>query len=305
LALFGRRDPAPDDIALAVATISRALLAEHGFETTIDLANETVGPQLIGADQWVYPLHNLILNCRIEPQKKWRAISEAHLLRILSSRANQPVKELDREMLLRQIRTRLLADIDDGHLDLSYARPFATGLVVGLCVDYPDTVTTISRPTLEELAVTADELFGIGQKNTNAEQIDEHNRMASGVWMIGGGSLFTASKIIDLDGLIRAKVGPAPDGIVFATPHRELILYVKPEGADFLKAVQSLLGTVDRFAHDPEAYLPGGLLSPLIYYSCDGVVEPVGGRSGESNTLQIDATGRFGLVLEKWSNARG
>jgi len=142
-----------------------------------------------------------------------------------------------------------------------------------------------------------------GQANTNVEPIDEHTEIAPGVWWLGGGSLFIASKIVDLDTLARTTIGPAPDGIVFATPHRGLILYAKPRGPNFLITVQTLLGVVDTMARDPDAVLPGGLMSPTIYYLKDGIADVVGGRTASHDELHINASGRFGDLIERLASA--
>jgi hypothetical protein len=301
IALFGRKDQAQQDVPLAVATIARQLLTERGFETTIDLAKDPLDPHLMGADGWVYPLYNLILSCKEEPPRKWRAVVANHLTRILSSRANQPADELDAEMLRRQVRTRLLSAVKDDRVDLSYARPFAPGLIVALCIDYPETVRTIGSSTVSKLSLTPEDAFRAGQENTNAEPIDEKSEIAPGVWALGGASLFIASKVADLDALIQTSIGPAPDGIVFAIPHRSMVVYAKPEGPGFARAVETLLTAVDKMARDPNAALPGGLLSGAIYYSHDGTVDLIGGRAKDSGELQIDSFGRFGEVLEKWA----
>ena len=303
IALFGRKNPAHQDVPLAVAKIARQLLAEQGFETTIDLAKDPLDPHLMGADGWVYSLHNLILSCREEPQRKWRAIVADHQSRILISRANQPAEELDAEMLRRQVRTRLLSDVEDDRLDLSYARPFAPGLIVAICIDYPETVRTIDSSTISKLSLTPDEVFRAGQENTNAEPIDERTEIAPGVWALSGTSLFVASKVVDLDTLIQTSIGPAPDGIVFATPHRGMLMYVKPEGPEFAVAVQTLLIAADNMARNSNASLPGGLLSPAIYYANEGIVDVIGGRATDNDALHINASGRFGELLGKWANS--
>ncbi|GGK84089.1 hypothetical protein GCM10007382_00040 [Salinibacterium xinjiangense] len=303
IALFGRKNPAQEDVPSAIARIARQHLAELGFETTIDLVKEPLNPHLMAADGLVFPLYNLIGSCRDQPQRKWRVIVANHLAKILSSRANQPPEQLDAGMLRRQVRTRLLSAGEDGQIDLSYARPFAPGLVIALCIDYPEAVETINSSTISKLSLTPDEAFRAGQENTNAEPIDERTEIAPGVWALAGASLFVASKVIDLDALIHTSIGPAPDGIVFATPHRGLLVYVKPEGPDFAEAVQTLLIAVDNMARDSNASLPGGLLSPAVYYINEGTVDVIGGRATDNDQLHISASGRFGELLEKWASS--
>jgi hypothetical protein len=56
-------------------------------------------------------------------------------------------------------------------------------------------------------------------------------------------------------------------------------------------------------ARDSNASLPGGLLSPAIYYANGGKVDAIGGRAMDNDELHINASGRFGELLEKWANS--
>jgi hypothetical protein len=116
---------------------------------------------------------------------------------------------------------------------------------------------------------------------------------------VGGESLFIASKAAGFDVVLDRFSGPAPLGVVFAVPHRSLLIYLVPTRPDHLGSIGRMMHVVDQIARDADTTMPGGLLSAdLFYRSADGEVERIGGRQPESNELAIDATGRFSAVLE-------
>ena len=99
----------------------------------------------------------------------------------------------DPDELRQRVRTRIIpADLAaDPHL--SYARPFPGGLALALCLDFPNTVTTVTNEHLDKYPLSLDELYHWGQINTDNEAIDEHT--ACGPFTgIAGESLFIASK---------------------------------------------------------------------------------------------------------------
>lgn len=113
----------------------------------------------------------------------------------------------DPDELRQRVRTRIIpADLAaDPHL--SYARPFPGGLALALCLDFPNTVTTVTNEHIDKYPLSLDELYHWGQINTDNEAIDEHT--ACGPFTgIAGESLFIASKAAHI----------APPGL--DAPHR-------------------------------------------------------------------------------------
>ncbi|WP_261974850.1 metal ABC transporter permease, partial [Curtobacterium sp. B18] len=124
-----------------------------------------------------------------------------HFDRMIQAYSEPAVEDLSADELRQRIRLRILSEhsgVASDPTDLDYARPFAPGLVLGLCVDYPTMVSTLSGPTLLRLPLGTDELFALGQLNTDDEPVDEHAEIAPGVFLVEGESLFVASKAVNL-----------------------------------------------------------------------------------------------------------
>jgi hypothetical protein len=159
-------------------------------------------------------------------------------------------------------------------------------------------VTTIGASAVSELALPVDEVYAYGQRNTDAEPIAEQGEITAGVRYVTGGSLFTASKAANLGALVPSVFGPAPRGLLFGVPNRELIAYTVPDGPESIPAINALVGFVDGFTHDPARVHPGGVLSGDVYFwSPDGGVERVGGRQPDGESLYLDASGPLGAII--------
>ncbi|MGD8169996.1 hypothetical protein ACEXOS_022510 [Herbiconiux sp. P16] len=298
MGLFGKkREP----LEVAVPALARAAFAERGMETTIEFGLTPDDTMLVGADKRVYPLFNLLVICRPEPERRWKALVERHAAAMLAAENDAPAEQLGADLLRARLRTRLVRHFDDDPfpIDVAYARPFAPGLVLALCIDNPEAVATLNSSTVAELAIGLDEAYRVGQANTDGEPIAEHSELGGDIWLVGGESLFIASKAAGFDVVLDRFSGPAPLGVVFAVPQRSLLVYLVPSRPDHVGSIGRMMHVVDRIARDAETTMPGGLLSAdLFYRSADGEVERIGGRQPDSQNLAIDATGRFGAVLE-------
>lgn len=294
---FGRKKP--EGTAPTLVVLAQRALAERGMETTVEGPAGDLGEaRLIATDGRVFLLENLASQVRGETPAVQADIVADHFDRMIQAYSEPPVEELGPDELRERIRLRVLAD--DGAApsdptDLSYARPFAPGLVLGLCVDYPTMVTTISARSLERLSLGVDELFAIGQLNTDSEPVDEHAELAPGVFVVEGESLFVASKAVNLP----AVFGAAPFGTVFAVPHRHLLLAVPLRDADSIGAVQALAGMLVQVLTNTERGLPGGPLSPLLFFSRNGQVSAVSGFDDETGAMRIEVDERFQRALEE------
>ena len=294
---FGRRKP--DEVAPSLVVLAQRALAERGMETTVEGPAGDLGEaRLIATDGRVFLLENLASLVRGETPAVQSDIVAEHFDRMIQAYSEPPVEDLDPDELRERIRLRVLADdaaVPSDPTDLSYARPFAPGLVLGLCVDYPTMVTTISTPSLARLSLGVDELFAIGQLNTDSEPVDEHTELAPGVFVVEGESLFVASKAVNLP----AVFGSAPYGTVFAIPHRHLLLAAPLRGADGIAAVQTLAGMLMQVLTNTERGLPGGPLSPLLFFSRNGRVSAVSGFDEQTGAMRIEVDERFQQALEE------
>ena len=130
----------------------------------------------------------------------------------------------DPDELRQRVRTRIIpADLAaDPHL--SYARPFPGGLALALCLDFPNTVTTVTNEHLDKYPLSLDELYHWGQINTDNEAIDEHT-VCGPFTGIAGESLFIASKAAHIASLVSTLRIDAPHGLLFAIPDRSVLFY--------------------------------------------------------------------------------
>ena len=122
------------------------------------------------------------------------------------------------------MRTRILTPDLAADPHFSYARPFPGGLALGLCLDFPNTVTTVTDQHLEKYPIGLDELYHYGQINTDGEPIDEQGPCGPFTG-IGGESLFIASKAAHVANLVSTLRIDAPHGLFFAIPERSILLY--------------------------------------------------------------------------------
>lgn len=284
-----------DGNAPSLVELAHRTLAELGVETRIDGDADDLGSvRLVAASGQVYLLGNLAEQVRDERPRRRDAIVAAHFDRMLRAEREPDAEDLGADALRDRIRLRLMVESVAGEMpDLSYARPFAPGLVLGLCVDNPTTVVTLSASTIPKLALGVDELFAIGQLRTGDEPIDAHTEMAPGMHVVEGDSLFTASKAANMPDLF----GPVPHGIVFAVPNRHLLLAVPIVGPESIAAIRTMAGA---FVHMLEHVThPGGVLSPHLLFSHSGEVSVVSDFDGDGGALRLLMDERLRAALEE------
>ncbi|MFT4088180.1 MAG: hypothetical protein QM658_13725 [Gordonia sp. (in: high G+C Gram-positive bacteria)] len=166
-----------------------------------------------------------------------------------------------------------------------------------LCVDFPETVSYLSddhaarQPDL-------DELFRIGQSHTDAEPIDDVQRVDDGVTAVIGDSVFTASKILDMPSLLaKLEVDDAPHGVVFGVPERSVILVHMVRDISSLTAIGQLAG-IAAHLYGQAAYS----VSPNIYHwhtseTAGTTVTGIGGLDAAEGSINIRPTPELLEVL--------
>lgn len=295
---FGRRKP--EGSAPTLIVLAQQALAERGMETTVEvLPGEHA--RLVGTDGRVFLLENLASQVHGEPPAVRADLVADHFDRMIQAYSEPAPEELDADELRTRIRTRILSEhsgTPSDPADLSYARQFAPGLILGLCVDYPTMVSTLSASSLPRLALGIDELFAVGQLNTDDEPVDGLAEIAPGVFVVEGESLFVASKAVNLPALF----GAAPFGTVFAIPHRHLLLAAPIRDADSIQAVQTLAGMLLQVLTSTDRALPGGQLSPLLFFSRNGEVSAVSGFDEDTGAMRIEIDERFQTALDQAAN---
>jgi len=180
---------------------------------------------------------------------------------------------LDEAETRARIRTRLIPDDPDVPTPCTYARPFAPGIRCVLALDFELAVQTVTDATLADLPLPLDELYRIGQANTDAEPIDDTGTVSEHVSALGGRSPFVASKAGNLAALVPDVIGEAPCGLLFAVPDRHLLLYTVLASAAEDQMVQFVAFTQTVDALDDDAF---ETISPAAYYwAPDGTIERV------------------------------
>jgi len=192
----------------------------------------------------------------------------------------------DPDELRQRVRTRIIPANLAANPHLSYARPFPGGLALALCLDFPNTVTTVSNGHLEKYPLSLDELYHWGQINTDNEAIDEHTTCGPFTG-IAGESLFIASKAAHIASLVSTLHIDAPHGLLFAIPDRSVLLYAP---ADPTSPTHQFVSLVDYLRIDILQRLhtmPARILSKdLFYCSPDGTFGAIT-RSGHPDVQEL------------------
>ncbi len=150
----------------------------------------------------------------------------------------------------------------------------------------------VTDANVHTLALDLDELYALGQLNTDREPIDVRFEPAPGIHAILGDSLFTASKAANLP----AVIGSAPFGTLFTVPHRPMLIMLPISGPETVPAVQQLLSmTMQTLRSGPQ---PGGVLSPDVHFSRNGQVSRVSSID-ESGSVSINVDARLQQALEE------
>ena len=192
----------------------------------------------------------------------------------------------DPDELRQRVRTRVIpADLaTDPHL--SYARPFPGGLALALCLDFPNTVTTVTNEHIDKYPLSLDELYHWGQINTDNEAIDEHTTCGPFTG-IAGESLFIASKAAHIASLVSTLHIDAPHGLLFAIPDRSVLFYAPADPTSpthqFVSLVDYLRIDILQRLHTMPAHI---LSKDLFYCSPDGTFGAIT-RSGHPDVQEL------------------
>ena len=198
--------------------------------------------------------------------------------------ADQTITDADE--LRQRVRTRIIPANLAANPHLSYARPFPGGLALALCLDFPNTVTTVGNGHLEKYPIGLDELYHYGQINTDNEPIDEHGPCGPFTG-IAGQSLFIASKAAHIASLVSTLHIDAPHGLLFAIPDRSVLLYAPADPTSpthqFVSLVDYLRIDILQRLHTMPAHI---LSKDLFYCSPDGTFGTIT-RSGHPDVQEL------------------
>lgn len=250
----------------------------------------------LGAEFW---LTNLIEGALSEPESEWQRHVDHWLTTAKELIARGPDPTYTEDEVRAGIRTRLYAGDHDPE-KFAYARPFADGLVLGLALDFPTSVAVVTTKTLQDLPLDLDELFELGQANTDQEAIDEvFDVEAPGCRGLVGESHFVASRAANLPTLYTDFIGKAAHGVAFGVPNRHTLLY-KVIDKDNWTDVVGIIELVSDLTRGQGSHNPGGVLSPYVYYwAPDRSVELLGGRLTEVDG-EMTLTVRPGVAFNRF-----
>lgn len=202
------------------------------------------------------------------------------------SRNDPTTDTLTAEQLRQQVRTRLIPANSggDGRPNMPtfrYARPFSDGLILALCMDFPQSVQYVTDANLDHMALGLDELYAFGQLNTDAELIDDTFEPAPGLHVVTGRSLFIASKAANLP----AVFGAAPFGTLFSVPYRGMLAALPVVGVKTMVSANALVGLTAQVLGS--SAVPGGPLSSEVYFSRNGHVTRVSRPTAEGGVAMF------------------
>jgi hypothetical protein len=287
MALFGRRPDARDDLQHLIELTAQRF-AEGGLPVVVMEGREGVDTVLLTAEGAQYPVFNLFqrVSGLKRDSKEYRAVIHQHVDGLVFAQAN-PAGELDDAEFVANSRVRLAPASLGEMIPVSYARPFAPGVIVALCIDRPTTVDYVNDDLLAERNLDLEALYNRALKNVMAEPIDSVEEIKPGLFVVEGDSFFTASKVVGMSSLLGSVLPEAPNGIIFGVPHRHLIVAHPLVGVNSVQVIGDVAMVTAMQANEES---PGGPLSPEIYFWHEGVVEPAGspGPDGEIRVIPGD-----------------
>lgn len=215
---------------------------------------------MVGEEGWLN-LENLADELLSQAQEDWKSTVERWADFAIRSSTSTPIASMDAVEFRARVRSRVLPD--EGRYE--YGRPIAEGLILVLCLDFPDSVATISDKDIDTLPIPVDEAFEVGRRNTALEPIDEVWEQDD-VWFAVGDSMFIASKMADVPSLIQQLELDAADGLLLAVPGRSVLMYKIPTRESGVTDLISMAMAVDMMTAGPDAPDLDGMVSDQVWY---------------------------------------
>jgi len=266
--------------------------AQRGRPVALVEGTSGIDAELVTADGYTYPLHNLITMVMAGRLDDVRQRVVAHVDGLMDAAAAPSTEQLSDADWFNLVRVRLMPNDAAATVSADYARHVTEDFSVMLCIDYPTHVSFVSGGTLGDRE--PDALASVGLASVMDEPIDRVVELEQGVWLVEGQSPYTATKVLGMQHLVGSVLPAAPNGVVFGVPHRHAIVAHAVVGADAVQALSALASLVRGNATDSA---PGGALSSSLYFWHEGVIDVVG-RVGASGAMEIDGSGRLGAILE-------
>ncbi len=266
--------PAPEQIAKARQLIL-AELARRRMIPTIEAG--TFGEEIRLSNGVSFTVESFADRIRHAGPEEWEAMAR-HLIDTQLRLAQRPdFSHRPPEEILSRIRTRLIPKETPDEELFSYGREFAGDLIQILCEDTPEAAVLLTTHQITQIPVPLDELFRVGQQNTDAEPLDRLEEFEKDIYAIEGTSMYTAAKAANMGELIKRTIGAAPAGVVFIVPNRSTLVFTAADPADPIDALVNITKVMENIWQNPNFFHPGGFISPTIFYwSPENTIDPVG-----------------------------
>ncbi|MFF5425698.1 MULTISPECIES: hypothetical protein [unclassified Streptomyces] len=273
----------------------RSAFAELGLEVTVyaDHVIDDRGRQ--------FGLGNLAAVCHQDPRgpRVWPRLIHRHIgLVVKAMDGPSALDTLPPEQIRSQLYPRVVSGEGIDPDTFGYARSLAPGLYEVLALDLPESVMTLTDEALDRLGDPA-RLRDRALRNLRGLPVEEHEtvRDADGVSfeVILGDSFYTASRVLDLDGVVRRVTGlPLGEhGALVALPFRHQLAFHPIRDTSIIPA----LGTMASFAASGYEDTPGAI-SPYVFWWRDGTLTQLSERDADRGGLRIVVGDDFQELLE-------
>ena len=283
--------PSPRARADAIVAMAAARLEARGIPTVC--GSGQYGPELRGeleGGPFTYYLGNTIDELLGVDESQWDGLLDRRIAGVLAAAARSP--DVSAEEWRAALRTRIInANSIPEEFD-TVTRPFCGPLVLALYLRTSGGVRLVGRD--EDVPLGVEEMFEIGQANSEAEPYDEFVQIDAEAWAIASGSVFAASRAANLGGLIGREVKAAPRGMVFSIPGGRLLGFAPVADDDPLRAVRAIAQFhANQTGGDAEEVLTRA----IHYWAPDGTIEELATGDGGAVSVRFAPGERFSALL--------
>jgi hypothetical protein len=258
----------PAEYAAFMATLEadlrrRGLAFEH-HDGILEVQTSGETPDQLG-------ILNLAQRCRMANRSDWPAVIAEHLSSLLSLTGRDlDALAADFEQARDILRIRLYADETMGgmapELNGPVLRPLATGILLGLVYDFPDSIASVSSDQLGAWPLAESEVLSIARANTLAEPPPMRQTIpaANGSALEGmmGESFYVASRVLGLRELMPAD---SVAGALVGVPNRHVLLWHPIVDLRSVSAMTTMAPMIQEMFRDG----PGSISNQLYWWQDD------------------------------------
>ncbi|MFJ3901427.1 hypothetical protein [Streptomyces sp. NPDC090025] len=274
----------------------REAFAELGLEVTAyaDYVTDDAGRN--------FGLSNLAAVCHQDPRgiRIWPRLIDRHV-RLVVRTLDGPsaLDTLPPDQIRAQLYPRVVSGegIDPGIF--GYARTVAPGLYEVLALDLPESVMTLTDEALERLGDPV-RLREHAIDNLRGLPVEGHETVKDADGMrfevIVGDSFYTASRVLDLDAVVRRVTGRplGAEGALVAMPFRHQLAFHPIRDTTIVPA----LGAMASFAASGYEDTPGAI-SPYVFWWRGGTLTQLSEHGEDDGQLRIVVGDEFQALLER------